>query len=49
MSKSNLEFMINQARVVRDALNKSSPNNPALVAAETLLEDLKRMRARIAA
>jgi hypothetical protein len=41
MSKRSIEIALTQARAARDALNKSSPNNPAIIQIEHLVDSLK--------
>jgi hypothetical protein len=41
MSKSSLMIALGQARAARDALNRTSPNNPAIVQLEHLVDSLK--------
>jgi hypothetical protein len=41
MSKRSLEIALRQARAARDALNRTAPNNPAVVQLEHLVDGLK--------
>jgi transposase len=41
MSKRSIEIALTQARAARDALNRTSPNSPALIPLEHLVDSLK--------
>lgn len=41
MSKNSLLIALSQARAARDTLNRTNPNNPAIVQLEHLVDSLK--------
>jgi hypothetical protein len=41
MSKASITIALSQARAARDALSKSTPNSPALIPLEHLVDSLK--------